>query len=103
MNPLIRQTILLAGLLTGIFGVSARAQNLDQIGVTLLRTQTTNLDGSGIRVAQPEASAPAFEVNPASVGQPRPAVVRCSPCGQPRPAVVPAEVVVIAIPSDGQR
>ena len=70
MNPLIRQTILLAGLLTGIFGVSARAQNLDQIGVTLLRTQTTNLDGSGIRVAQPEASAPAFEVNPASVGQP---------------------------------
>jgi hypothetical protein len=70
MNPLIRQTILLAGLLTGIFGMSARAQNLDQIGVTLLRTQTTNLDGSGIRVAQPEASAPAFEVNPAVVGQP---------------------------------
>ncbi|MEI7535404.1 MAG: hypothetical protein WCK57_13635, partial [Verrucomicrobiae bacterium] len=77
MNPLIRQTILLAGLLMGIFGVSARAQNLDQIGVTLLRTQTTNLDGSGIRVAQPEANTDsntnhpsAFEVNPAAVSQP---------------------------------
>jgi hypothetical protein len=76
MNPLIRQTILLAGLLAGIFGVSARAQNLDQIGVTLLRTQTTNLDGSGIRVAQPEANTDsntnhpsAFEVNPAAVSQ----------------------------------
>ena len=77
MNQSIRQTILLAGLLTGIFGVSARAQNLDQIGVTLLRTQTTNLDGSGIRVAQPEANTDsntnhpsAFEVNPAAANQP---------------------------------
>lgn len=30
---------------------------LDTIGVTLLRTVTTNLDGTGIRVAQPEASS----------------------------------------------
>jgi hypothetical protein len=53
-----------------VSGGPARAQNLDQIGVTLLRVMTTNVDGSGIRVAQPEASAPTFEVNPAAVGQP---------------------------------
>ena len=50
------------------------AQSLDLIGVTLLRAMTTNLDGSGIRVAQPEASlsasAPIWEVNPANTGQP---------------------------------
>ncbi len=49
---------------------AARAQSLDQIGVTLLRATTTNLNGAGIRVAQAEASAPAFEVNPAAVNQP---------------------------------
>jgi len=53
---------------------AAPGQNLDEIGVTLLRAVTTNLDGSGIRVAQPEASLslsePIWEVNPASVGQP---------------------------------
>jgi hypothetical protein len=58
--------------LATIFFVSltARAQSLDQIGVTLLRATTTNLNGAGIRVAQAEASAPAFEVNPAAVNQP---------------------------------
>jgi hypothetical protein len=64
MNRLICHAAVLAVALTADFIFSARAQSLDQIGVTLLRTQTTNLDGSGIRVAQPEASAPAFEVNP---------------------------------------
>jgi hypothetical protein len=56
---------------------AARAQNLDQIGVTLLRAFTTNVDGSGIRVAQPEADTDgntndpsAFEVNPASANFP---------------------------------
>jgi hypothetical protein len=47
---------------------------LDAIGVTVLRTVTTNLDGTGIGVAHPEASLstnfPTFEVNPASVGRP---------------------------------
>src|ERR1019366_131285 len=61
-------------LVAAIFsGISALAQNLDQIGVTLLRTQTTNVDGSGICVAQPEAieaaGATNFEVNPSVVGQ----------------------------------
>jgi len=52
--------------------MAARAQNLDTIGVTLLQTVTTNLNGMGIRVAQPEAGAPYWEVNPGSsgVGQP---------------------------------
>ncbi|HUA67682.1 MAG TPA: S8 family serine peptidase [Candidatus Saccharimonadales bacterium] len=55
--------------------VPVQASNLDTIGVTLLR-MVTNVDGTGIRVAQPEASStndpPDFEVNPAngSVQQP---------------------------------
>lgn len=48
------------------------AGNLDTIGVTLLRAVTTNLNGTGIRVAQPEAtvnsSGDYFEVNPSAVG-----------------------------------
>jgi hypothetical protein len=57
--------------------MAARAQNLDTIGVTLLQTVTTNLNGAGIRVAQPEANTDinpsdpsAFEVRPATVNQP---------------------------------
>ena len=57
--------------------LTAQAQNLDTIGVTLLRMVTTNVNGTGIRVAQPEASdstntSAGFEVNPAnsSVQQP---------------------------------
>ena len=46
----------------------------DVIGLATLRAVTTNLDGSGIRVAQPEASlstnSPIWEVNPANVGHP---------------------------------
>ena len=59
-------------LFVGIFCPAIHASALDTIGVTLLRTVTTNLNGAGVRVAQPEAVAPAFEVNPASVsvGQP---------------------------------
>ena len=77
MNRLICQTALLITVLTGDFVPAARAQSLDQIGVTILRAMTTNLNGSGIRVAQPEANVDgntndpsAFEVNPANVGQP---------------------------------
>jgi hypothetical protein len=52
--------------------LAARASNLDTIGVTLLRTVTTNVNGTGIRVAQVEASSASldFEVNPNVVGQP---------------------------------
>ena len=46
--------------------LTIHASYLDTIGVTLLRTATTNVDGTGIRVAQPEAGAPYFEVNPAN-------------------------------------
>jgi hypothetical protein len=52
--------------------MAARAQNFD-IGVTLLQAVTTNVNGSGIRVAQPEADydlGTNWEVNPGAVGQP---------------------------------
>lgn len=55
---------------------AVHASNLDTIGVTLLRTETANVNGSGVRVAQPEASlstnSPVWEVNPtnSSVKQP---------------------------------
>ncbi len=52
------------------FSVAARAQSLDQIGLTILRAVTTNLNGTGVKAGQAEASAPAFEVNPSAVGQP---------------------------------
>jgi len=53
--------------------MAARASNLDTIGVTLLQTATTNVNGMGIRVAQPEADdigTTNWEVNPGAVGQP---------------------------------
>jgi hypothetical protein len=75
MNIPRRQKILWV-LATAVFlGAAARAQNLGQIGVTLLRTMTTNVDGSGIRVAQPEAGLDTnnppmiWEVNPAATGR----------------------------------
>jgi hypothetical protein len=50
--------------------LTAGAQQLDTIGVTLLRAVVTNVDGTGVRVAQPEAAGtnipPDFEVNPAN-------------------------------------
>lgn len=54
---------------------TARAANLDVVGVTLLRAVTTNLNGAGVHVAQAEAgneSPTNWEVNPANslVGQP---------------------------------
>jgi hypothetical protein len=55
--------------------MAARASNLDTIGVTLLQAVTTNVNGAGIHVAQPEAgygTATNWEVNPGAggVGQP---------------------------------
>jgi hypothetical protein len=52
-----------------------QAQNLGVTGVTLLNTVTTNLNGTGIRVAQVEAGLDAnnppqvWQVNPAAAGQ----------------------------------
>ncbi len=65
MNRRICQTVAFAILLMG--GLPLQATSLDQIGVTLLRAMTTNVDGSGIRVAQPEAQefgTTNWEVNP---------------------------------------
>ncbi len=53
-----------------LWQTTARASDLDVIGVTLLRTVTTNLNGTNIRVGQAEAGAPNWEVNPGVVGQP---------------------------------
>jgi hypothetical protein len=54
--------------------VTAHAQNLNTIGFTLLQSFSTNLNGSGIRVGQPEGddagaipSTNNWEVNPASL------------------------------------
>lgn len=62
-------------LLTAPFcAVSLHAQDLNEIGVTLLRTFATNVDGTGIRVAQVEAEVatnpPTWEVAPANVNRP---------------------------------
>src|SRR5581483_7755438 len=68
-------------LISVVVGVAtARASsldNLDTIGVTLLRATTTNLNGAGVRVGQAEgddAGTPpgvnTWEVRPNSIGQP---------------------------------
>jgi len=70
MKPLFHLVVLVAVFFQVL--LMTQAQSLDQIGVTLLRFTTTNLNGSGIRVAQPEASGPGldFQVKPSAVGQP---------------------------------
>jgi hypothetical protein len=67
---MIRVLLFLLGVLQ--MNLTIHASYLDTIGVTLLRTVTTNLNGAGVRVAQPEAGAPYFEVNPVTntVAQP---------------------------------
>ena len=74
MNSLFSKTIFSAIVAVIFLQPPARAQFLDQIGVTALRAVTTNVNGAGIRVAQPEGqvaiSPPTFEINPANVGQP---------------------------------
>ena len=57
--------------LAGVFSVPAG--DLDTIGVTVLRQVDPTLTGTGVRVAQPEASynlGTNWEVNPGAVGQP---------------------------------
>jgi hypothetical protein len=74
MNRLPKRNIALTLVFIGIFCAAGWAQDLDTIGVTLLQTVTTNLNGAGIRVAQPEAALDSpptmWQVDPASVGQP---------------------------------
>src|ERR1019366_9001741 len=71
MNKLRGAQFLLALACSG--PMAAQAQYLDTIGVTLLQTVTTNVNGSGIRVAQAEAgngTTTDWQVNPSTVGQP---------------------------------
>jgi hypothetical protein len=60
----------LAIFLAAILNLTAAASTLDDIGATALQAVTTNLNGAGIRVAQPEASlstnSPIWAVNPAA-------------------------------------
>ncbi|HTB83956.1 MAG TPA: S8 family serine peptidase [Candidatus Sulfotelmatobacter sp.] len=69
-----RKIFLLSCLLPVLAPAQSIDQSLDQIGAKAFRAVTTNLDGTGIRVAQPEAntggSFPAFEASPAVVQQP---------------------------------
>src|SRR5579863_6605844 len=53
-------------------GTFCRADNLDTMGVRLLRAAQPALIGTGVRVAQPEAlmSSNSYEVNPAMTRQP---------------------------------
>jgi hypothetical protein len=64
----------LAGLLLAGFPTADWADDLETMGVTLLRASHSTLIGTGIDVAQPEAieagTAAAFEVNPSSVDEP---------------------------------
>lgn len=74
MNRFIWHPTFLAIVLALAFPRAAYAQVSSQIGLTILRATTTNLNGAGIRVAQAEAQTtnnpPTWEVNPAAVGQP---------------------------------
>src|SRR5262245_25971892 len=47
-----------------------QASTFETIGLNQLRLNVPSLTGAGVMVAQPEAGAPMWEVNPAEVGQP---------------------------------
>jgi hypothetical protein len=71
MNKLRGAQFLLALACSG--PMAAQAQYLDTIGVTLLQTVSTNVNGAGIHVAQPEANngptTTNWQVNSSSFGQ----------------------------------
>jgi hypothetical protein len=50
--------------------MSVAASDFETIGMDVLRNLVPSLNGSGVDVAQPEAGAPFWQVNPAAVGQP---------------------------------
>ena len=66
MNNLSRSIALLVFLCAGHFSGPVRAQQLDLIGVTLLRAVTTNVNGAGVWVGQVEAESGAgvWEIDP---------------------------------------
>lgn len=74
MNLLRERKLSAALMVAGGLAISLSAQTLNIIGVTALRSVATNLNGAGIRVAQPEASLTidnlTWQVNPAFVSQP---------------------------------
>src|SRR5271154_4988179 len=73
MNNLSQRSAALVLVFAGFFVTSICASNLDTIGVALLRTIATNVDGSDIRVAQPEAGydqVTNWEVNPDAISRP---------------------------------
>jgi hypothetical protein len=72
MKQLICKTVALAILLTGDFVPVAHGQIPNEVGVTLLQKVATNVDGTGIRVAQVEGGydlGTNWEVNPTVVGR----------------------------------
>jgi hypothetical protein len=72
MNHFLKRKTALTLALAGLIGMAAHAQDLDLVGLTLLRTVATNVGGTGIRVAQVEATvtygATNFEANPGTLG-----------------------------------
>ncbi|HUE37233.1 MAG TPA: S8 family serine peptidase [Candidatus Acidoferrum sp.] len=73
MKPILKRYFF-AILTFAVFCGGAQAQNLNTIGVTLLRAVDTNLNGTGIRVGQPEAAEDTngvfWEINPSTVMEP---------------------------------
>jgi len=75
MKPNISRALMFVTVGVGCLATVAQAQFLEQDGVSLLRATTTNLNGAGIRVAQPEDAGDSqieggWVVDPAQVGQP---------------------------------
>jgi hypothetical protein len=58
-------------LLSCLWTLSATASEFEAIGLDQLRLMVPSLTGSGVNVAQPEAGAPGWQVNPAAVNQPQ--------------------------------
>jgi len=54
-----------------LWTLCAAASDFETIGLTQLRLMVPSLTGNGVMVAQPEADAPGFEVNPAVLTQPQ--------------------------------
>ena len=50
--------------------LSLTASDFETIGLVTLRNLVPSLTGTGVNVAQPEAGAPAWQVNPAAITQP---------------------------------
>jgi hypothetical protein len=73
MDYFFNRPLVWAAIFAGLASAGVQASTLDTIGVTLLQSVTTNVNGSGIRVAQPEGSfdlGTNWEVNPSAAGQP---------------------------------